>query len=889
LERELDDELRFHVEELTRDLMASGYDAREARRRAHIELGGVERVKEEARDARGTRWLEDLWQDTRMALRRMRRAPGFTAAAVLTIAIGVGANTAVFSLIDAVLLRALPVADPSELYLLERVGIEDDHYRFSHPAFQRLRQTVTDQGSLTAMSALTRMYATIGERPEGLLVQLIDGGWFSLLGVGASVGRPFGPEDDQVLGGHPVAVLSHRFWNQRFGGDRAVIGRTLRVNGVLLTVIGVAEAGFFGLDVGREVELWAPLAMQHELKYATNASSSNADTRQPWAPQEGIEWLRLLLRVPERSAVVQANAAVNQRFRADLIDFLSDRDSTELAFLMQERVVLNSAARGQSSLRDELADPLLVLMGSVGLVLLVACANLASLLVARGAASQHENAVRLSLGARPQRLARQVLTESLTLAVIGGTGSIIVAQWAGPALMRAGSFGAADILRTSALDVRLLAFAFGVSLLTGVAFGVTPALRAARTDLHASFKTGGRVVGDSRVARISVGRMLVVAQIALSLVLATGAGLFARTLRNVTQIDPGYEREAVVLARIDTRAAGYGPDQRASVYQELLRAVTAIPSVRSASLSNTGLAMGSRRTSGFGIPGYDAPPDWDNSAQENRVTEDFFSTVGIQLLRGRAFGPQDADGQTEATIVSQSMARHFFGTEDVLGRRFGYGTTPQFEIVGVVRDARVNELRETPPRMVYYPMRADEPEFASSLEVRISGPASSTISAIQDAIASVDADLPVREVVPVDDLLRRGLRDEELVARLAGVFGLMALVLAGIGLYGVTAFAVSRRTNEMGVRMALGAAPTGVLRLVLGDTLRLVAIGLAFGMILLVPASALVRHLVYGLSPHDPFVIGIATIVLVAVSTLAASLPAWRAARVDPVTALRAE
>lgn len=889
LERDLDDELSFHLEELTRDLMAAGYDGREARRRARMELGGVERVKEEARDVRGTRWLEDWWQDTRMAFRKMRRAPGFTVAAVLTIAVGVGANTAVFGVIDAVLLRMLPVAEPQELYVLERVGIGDDHFRFSHPSFARLDETVADAASLTAMSALARMYATIGERPEGILVQLIDGEWFSLLGLGTAVGRPLGPDDDRTLGGHPVAVLSHRFWSGRFGGDPSVVGRTVRVNGVVLTVIGVAEPGFRGLEVGRDVDLWAPLAMQHELKYATNASSSNANTREPWLPQEGIEWLRLLLRLPERSPLSPVEARLNQRFRADRAEFLAGRDSTERAFLLQEHVVLDPAARGQSSLRDELADPLLVLMASVGLVLLVACANLASLLVARGAATQHENAVRLSLGARPERLARQVLTESVTLAVIGGAASLVVARWGGVALLRAGSFGSTDLLRGAALDVRLLAFAFAVSLFTGLAFGAAPALRAARTDLHASFKTGGRVVGCARATRFPAGRLLVVSQIAVSLILATGAGLFARTLHNVTRIDPGYERDEVVLARVDVQAAGYSSDRLPAFYQRLLQAVTAVPVVRSASLSTTGLATGSRRTSGFTIPGRETPPEWDNSAQENVVTKDFFATVGIQLMRGRAFGPDDFDAGTGAIIVSQSMAQHFFGTEDVLGQRIGYGSPAEFEIVGVVRDARVNQLREDPPRMVYHPLGRDDPAYLSSIEVRVHGPAIDAISPLQDAIAAVDRNLPVREVVPLDDLLRRWLRDEELVARLAGVFGLLALVLAGVGLYGVTAFAVSRRTNEMGVRLALGAAPGGVLRLVLRDTLQLVAMGLGLGLILLVPASTLVRHLVYGLSPHDPAVVGSAVAVLVSVSVLAAALPALRAARVDPVAALRAE
>ncbi len=888
LDRDLDRELRAHLDLLTDDLMRSGLSREEANRRARITLGGVEQVKEASRDARGTRFVEDWWQDTRYALRALRRAPGFSAAAILTLAVGIGANTAVWSVLDALVFRALPVERSDELYALRRGDPSegDPNYIFSFLRMGRFQNVLPDEVRIGAMSSIARMYATSGGQAEPVQGQLVSGNWFHVLGVGAARGRVLGAGDDGDLGAHPVAVLSDAYWARQFGRNPAAVGSTIRVNGAPLTVAGVAEPGFTGLTVGLPVDLWIPLVMQQQVRFAGNAYSSNSDTDQPWLPQDGVAWLILVTRAPP-GLPDQVQARLAAQYRAELLEETAQADSAERAHRLREQLALEPLAKGFSPLRRQFGDPLRVLLFGVGLVLLIACANLASLLLARGAVRGPEVAVRVSLGARPGRLLRQVLTESMTLAMLGGVASLGVAWWGGVALLRASSATGARIPLALSLDVRLLAFAFLLSLITGMLFGLAPALRAARTEPFGSFKTGGRVAERS-LHRLPLGRLLVMAQIALSLVLIAGAGLFVRTLRNYLEIDTGFARESVIEARIDPRSAGYRYEELPAFHQRLLEAVGAVPGIRSVGLAMHGLAAGATRISGFRVPGVTRPPDWNGQGQENFVTPGYFATVGMILLRGREFTDADRTGGPRVSVVSEAFAKHFFGTDDVLGRRFGYGD-PQFEVVGVVRDARVNALKQAPARLVFHPLSQGPQEYVQSVEARTAGPPEAVARAVRAAIASVDPNLPLREVVPVADLLERGLSRERLLARLAGVFSALALLLAAIGLYGVVAYSVSQRTNEMGIRMALGAVPSRLWRLVLRDSLGMVVVGLVLGLLLWVPLQGLVRNLVFGLSPRDPATLLFAVAVLATVGVLAASLPAWRASRVDPARALRGE
>jgi predicted permease len=886
LERDLDKELQFHIDAAVADHMRAGLTREAALRRARIEVGGLEQVKEFTRDARGTRWVEDLIADTRYALRGMLRSPAFSAAAILTLAVGIGANTAVWSIVEALVLRSLPLDRPEQLRAVRRDGVEPGVYRISHPLFRKMAASLPDSTKLAAMTPITRAYATIGESPEPVAIQLVSGEWFSLLGVRPTVGRLIGPEDSRDLGGHPVAVISAAFWRSRFGADPKVVGKSLLINGTPLTIVGVAGEGFVSLTVGQPVSVWAPIMQQHEIRYKGNASTSNADNEKAWVPQNGISWLTLVTRVADGSDAGMAQR-LDVPFRADLKDILAGMDSAGLAYAMREHIVLESMRRGFSPLRDTYQDPLRILMVSVGLVLLIACGNLAGLMLARSAARAHEMSVRVSLGAPQGRLIRQVLTESLTLAVIGGALSLLVARWGSAALLRAASAGPRAIPLDAGLGWKVVAFAFGLALLTGILFGLAPALRLTRSDLYETFRSGGRVLGGGS-HRLPLGRVLVVSQIALSLVLVTSAGLFVRTLQNLMSVDTGYQPDRILTALIDVRAAGYAQNQLPALHQRLLDAVKGVPGVRSASLSVTGPASGSQRISGFTVPGRDlAPPE--RQGQENYVTADFFETVGLPLIKGRPFNDADKAGSPRVAIISKTAALRLFGTEDVVGKKFGYGTPPDIEVIGMVADARVNSIKETPQRLIFSPLAQGPREYINSIQVRVSGPSETVVNGIRNAVASVDRKLPLREVVTIKELLERGLTSERLVARLAGSFGVLALLLAGIGLYGVIGFSVSRRTNEMGVRLALGASPAGVSWLVMRESLVTIAIGLVIGLLLWLPLLGLTKSLVFNVSPHDPVSVVISAALLVGVGAIATLLPARRASRVDPVEAIRSQ
>jgi len=893
VERDVDAELQFHIDARTDDLVRRGLGREEARRAALAEFGDVKRYETEtmridrgyARTTRIKELLWSVWFDFAYALRGLRRSPGFAAAAVFTLALGIGANTAVWTILDALMRQPLPIDRPDELQAVRRADRPNEDYLNSFQRFQRLQGVMPDPQQLTAMSAYARMYATTGDQPEPALTQLVSGNWFRALRVGASVGRLIDLDDDRALDAGAVAVLSDAFWSRRFGRDPRIVGTTLRLNGIPLRVIGVAQRGFQGLTVGSSVDLWVPLSMQHVLRYIGNYSAHDADIEKAWAPQN-IQWLILLARVPPASAVRVAGA-LERQVRSDLEQQVATADSVDRAYSLREHVTLQPIPRGFSPMREQFKDPLRVLMASVGLVLLIACGNLAGLLLARSSARSHEVAVRISLGARRGRLVRQVLTESLTIALLGGALGLVVARWGTAMLLRVASSGSRPVPLDVSNDVRVIGFALLISLGTGLLVGAFPAMRVSRFGLYDAFRGAGRVMGGRSSHRLPLGRVLVMSQIALSLVLVVTAGVFVRTLRNLLVIDPGYEREHVVVARLDIRAAGYDSAGLPALYDRLLGAAAAIPGVRSTSLSLNSLAGGGTRTSGFVVPGRTLPPGEKSTAQENYVTPDYFNTVGMTIVQGRGFTRADKDGAPKVAVISESMARHFFGTERVVGSRFGYETPPDLEVVGVVKDARVNALREAAPRLVFRPLAQGPREYMTSLEVRVAGPREPVTAALRNAIRQVDPMLPLRDITPLSDLLERGLTSERLVARLAGSFGVLALLLAAIGLYGVMGYSVSRRTNEMGVRLALGASPGGVRLLVLRESLITSAAGVVLGLALLLPVQGVTGRLVYGVSPRDPATVVLGTALLLAVTAVAAFVPAWRASRIDPVDAIR--
>lgn len=897
LERTLDSELRFHFDELVRARMAAGESPAAARRMARMEFGGLDQVKEECRDARGTRWVDDLWQDLRYSARTLRRSPAFTLVAVLSLALGIGANTAVFSLLDHLLLRLLPgVAEPRQLLSLQRVSDETSD-RFSWPLFEKLRDTLpASAGLLAATPQSSSQLVVPGGGPEPARTQLVSGEFFPVLGVSPSVGRTLLPEDNRTIGAHPVAVLSHGFWMRRFSGDAGAVGRTITVNGCVLTVVGVAAPGFTGLAPGEPTDIWIPLMMQPQIRYAQNADMHDADLNKPWVSQEGISWLQVLLRQPDD----KAQAASLSRLNAVLVSangiLAAAADSPQgKKDLLGERITASPAGRGLSQVRDDLATPLIVLMVTVGLVLLIACANIANLLLARASGRRREIAVRLSIGASRPRLIRQLLTESVMLAGLGGALGALFCVWGKTVLLQL-TLGHSD---TSAfavpMDGRIFAFTALLCLATGLLFGIAPALRMTRGDLGNDLKSGSRTTGQNGGERgrgFPLGKALVVSQVAISMVLLVGAALFALTLRNLSQLDAGFERTHVLTALIDTRAAGYTPEQLPGAYQRLLDRVRGLPGVRSASLSIYSPLSGAARTSRFYLDGLGGAVGQTATVQQNVVATDYFSTYGITILRGREFQPQDTAKAPRVAVVNQALADAYFQGMSPLGRHFKMGSDaddPSYMIVGMIRNVRVNGLREKVPPMAWFPFSQRPDEYMHSLDIRTVRDPETVATQIRRVVAEVDPNLPIKRVRTLTEQVERSLANENLIATLTAAFGGLALLLACIGLYGVMSYTVSRRTSELGIRLALGATRSDLLWLVFRDTLRLTVAGTAIGLILSFAGLRLVAGLLYGLSPHDPLVLAGTAVILLLTALLAGYLPARRAARLDPLLALRCE
>ena len=887
LERELDVELKFHVDEEAARLMREGLPAPDARRRALAAFGGLEPIKEQARDARGTRWIEDLLRDIRIALRLMRRQPGFTVAAVVSLALGIGANAAIFSVADALLLRRLPVQRPEELSFLNRIRPDSSHARFSYPFYQRI-VTGAGAGRFAAMSATALMQQTTDRGAELAIGQLVSANFFDLLGVETAAGRTFVSDDAQEPDGRPVAVLSHGFWQRRFAADPAVIGGQIRLNNVVLTVVGVTAPSFTGMTVGSRVDLWMPLTLQHSLHYRSNASMDDAVPRKPWLPQEGISWLTVIMRASPSASTLEL-ARIGGIHRDDIERRVAGTQSAERGeYFRQERLALLPGARGMSFLREGYSAPLYVLMGTAGIVLLIGCANLASLLLARGAARAREFTLRLSLGAGRGRIVRQLLAESLVLSLIGGMGGMALARWGAHALLRLASSSASPIPLALPIDWRFLTFTCALSLVAGLAFGLLPAFKLGGSSRH-GLQSGSRsTAAAERLGPLPFGRALVVAQVALSVTLLVGAILFLRTFRNLLDVDTGFQGSQVLLARFEPQLAGLTEDQLPALYDRLMTQAEHIPGQRAASLAMAGAVSGWQRASDITIDGMPPRSGNDGVVREDFIGDAYFETLGIPFVRGRRFTPRDDRDAPKVAIVNEAMARKFFGDVDPIGKRFGYGT-PDIEIVAVVRDARLDGLREPSPAIAFYPLR-QVTEYAAHLYVRVdAATAEAARAALRRAVTEAEPSLAVREVATLAELANRTVSRERLLSQLTAVFGFLALGVACLGLYGTLSYSVVRRTKELGVRLALGALPSRVRWHVLQETMILVAIGAVAGLVLAALLTTSVASLLYGLSPRDPVTFALAIGVLVAVGAAAGLVPAWRASRVDPLVALRAE
>jgi predicted permease len=873
LDQELAEEMQFHLDQKTRE---TG-DPAAVRRK----FGNTTLLREASREAWGWPSLERLAQDVHYALRIVRRNPAFSVVAVVTLALGIGANSAMFSLFDAVLLRLLPVRDPQQLYLLHETKPDEGVEAVSFPMFQRFRDALNGTAEVLTLTKPAPFHTRIaGGAMEPVTGQLVSGEFFPVLGIRPALGRLLTPDDNRFLGQHPVLVISYAYWQRRFAGDLGVLGSILPLNGAAFTIVGVAEPGFFGVSVGESPDLWLPLLMQAEVRYAQNAYSSNADTRKPWPPQEGIRWLDAIIRVPDARAVKAVEATLNVLYRQDQEREGQFRNERERHLLLERRLSLEQGAQGFSTVRRGLSRPLRVLMAMVGLVLLIACANLANLLLGRAMARRKEIAIRLSIGAGRLRVIRQLLTESIVLALLGGTLGILIAAWSNHALPRLFSI---DVdLR---LDYRLLAFTAALSLAAGIVFGLAPAFRITRVKPGAALKSGSPTTAPRR--SLTLGKMLVIVQVALSLLLVTGAGLLAGTVWNLLQVDLGFDREHVLTVRIDPRSAGFTEAQLPALYAQLVEHVSALPGVRSASIALSSIAGGGIRSSGMNVPGYTPGPRENMSVDENFVDPGYFATVGMPLVEGRDFDARDTENAPKVAVINETMARRYFGSRSPIGQSYDYGSL-QLQIVGVVRDAKVRGPRSTPRPMAYRPIR-QEMEYVRSLEVRTEADPHAVASELRKVIAQVAPNLPIQDIATLSERVNRLLVQERLIAQITACFGLLALLLACIGIYGLISYAVARRTAEMGIRMALGARQASVMWLVLREALILVVIGLGAGTSLIFAAARLVTGLLFGVSPTDPATLLATVLLMLSIAALAAYLPASRASRVDPMAALRHE
>jgi predicted permease len=874
--QDIEEELRVHVEMATEENLKRGLSPDEARAAALKSFGNPGRNTELGYDVRGAGWLEDVWQDLRFGARMLLKHKGFTAVAVLTLGLGIGANTAIFSLIDAVLLKLLPVKDPAQLVALVnpvRAGESNSAFgpAFSYPLFQDLRERNQVFEDILAYDGVVLNLSGSGQA-ERVTGQLVSGNFFSVLGVQPLFGRAFSDNDNKLPGAHPVTILSHNCWQQRFAGNPGVVGETVHLNGYPFTVVGIAPPGFFGVEVGATPEVWVPMMMQPQV-------SGLADRLQ----KRNNFWVKLMARLKPGISEQQAQAAT---------DALCQQINTEAPglnprlrdFLLDQHVQLRPASQGLSGLRHQFKQPLLILMSVVGLVLLIACANLANLLLARATARQKEIAVRLALGASRARLVSQLLTESLLLSLLGGLFGLLFAFWVTNFLL---SFLLqAHFTLELQPDLRVLGFNLGVAILTGILFGLAPALQATRPNLIEALKneiptlTGG--------SRFELRKLLVVSQVALSLLLLIGAGLSVRTLQNLNGIDLGFRADKVLLLSTNPGLSGYNPEQVKRFYAQLLERVNTLPGVQSASVADMPL-MGGAWIDGISIEGYQADGK-DMSVSAKNVEPKFFETMGIPLLKGRDFNAQDRADAPKVAVINETLARDFFGNDNPLGRRIGIGEKPEREIIGVIKDTKYIDLKKQAPRTVYVPI-AQTTIWSTerTLHVRTAGEPTNLIAAIRHEVETLDKNLPIYNVRTFTELVAQSIYQERLIATLSSFFGLLALLLASLGLYGVMAYSVTRRTREIGIRLALGAQTSDVLKLVVRQGMTLALIGIGLGIAAAWALTRVLSNLLYGISATDPLTFVSLSMLLAGVALLACYLPARRATKVDLMSALRHE
>ena len=832
--------------------------------------------------------MSGIASDFRFAVRTLRRSPLFTGVALLSLALGTGANTAIFSLMDQLMLRQLPVKNPEQLVMLYQEGPHNGSnmgYRMhSYPIYQDFQQKAQPFSEVLCRR-LMDVSVSAGDQTERLMAEMVSGNFFTMLGVKPALGRVFNSqEDDQVFGGHPVVVLGYDYWMTRFVGDRGVVGRKILVNNQPMTIVGVSAAGFAGLDPARAPQIRVPIMMQKAMT-----------PEWPWLEpaDRRTRWVQVFARLKPGYTAESATPPLKGLFTQirqyeTTLPGAKDWNDYSREKFMKGTVLLEKADTGYSDLRRSFSTALVVLMCMVGLVLLIACANVANLLVARAVARQKEIAVRLAVGASRWQLTRQLLVETLVLALAGGLCGVLLASWMTRGLLALIPNEGSPLLIQPEPDLRVLLFALGVSLLTGLIFGLAPALRASRPDLWSTLKdVVGSVSGAGSAVFMRKG--LVTVQVALSFLLLFGAGLFVRSLQNLKGTDTGFDQiDNLVTFRLAPAMNGYSDERVSQFYTSLLENVRALPGVKQAGSASVAILSGDEWDSTMSVEGHKSKDGEDMQAFMNSVMPGYFEAMGVPLIAGRQFDRRDIRKDAKVAIVNQKFAQHFFGARSAVGRRLGWGDGPktklEIEIVGVVEDSLYEGPRDGVRRQVFIPTWGNN---GAAFYVRARRDSRGLFNDLRREVKRLDAAMPVYEMKTVAAQLDETLLSERLIALLSAGFGLLATLLAAIGLYGVMGFVVARRTKELGLRMALGAQPGSVMWLVMREVLILVAIGLAIGLPAAMALARLVSTQLYGVKPNDPMMAGLSILMLVAVAGAAGLIPARRAARLDPIIALR--
>lgn len=894
LESQIDSELRFHIEQKAAELIGQGVEPGEARRRAMAKLGGVEAIKQEWRESRVTYFLESFFTDMRYAFHTLRKSPGFTIVAIVTLALGIGANTAIFSLTDQMLLQLLPVPHPNQLVVLRSTegrngevwSNYDSRAVFSYPMYKALRDRNQVFSGLLACFVISANVSWQGhaQRATG---ELVSGNFFKVLGVRAALGRVFSASDETTAGANPVAVMSYGYWEKQFGSNPSLLNQSLVVNGVPLTLVGIVQPGFTSVEAGDAPDVYIPITMKPEMTPTWNGLDDTS-----------TYFLGVIGRLRPGMSRTQAQAGIEPLFHA----LLESEEPLKVAQgmlassgarkrFLAGRIELTPGARGRPVIQKDAQAPLTFLMAMAGLVLLIACANLACLLLARGEARQHEIALRLALGAGRPRVVRQLSAEPILIAAVGGGAGLLVGWW----LLRLmlAMIPADEVAGFRAgLDLHVLAFASGATILSALFFGVLPAMRTSRADLQAALKEqDGRGSGSGGSTRLR--RSLIVVQVALTTVLMVAAGLFGASLIHLERQNLGMKLGHVVQFSLDPGLSGYSPSQTLALFGRLKRDLAALPGVSSVGTATIPLLTGWNSRDSMTFEGYSGRGGEGTTTPVNWVSPRFFPTLGIPLIAGRTFRSSDSATSPKVAVINEATARRFFAGRNPVGLHLGIGWGPSVrlnvEIVGVVANAKSSDAHGPDGHIVYFPYTQDAAFTRATFYVRTRMDPNAIFAAIHDIVGRDAPTVPAYGVETLREQLEDSLIPDRLVTFLTLGFGLLAALLASVGLYGVMAYLVLRRTREIGIRMALGALPGNVARAFLWQAVLLTVVGLGIGMAAALAASHLIQSLLYGVTADTAVIYVLSGLFLTMVTLLACFIPARRAMRVDPNIALRQE